>query len=137
MAVQIGTVISALGLVLDLAGALLLAVDLWWKRHPHLDSPDDLHVLIADLASAIQALPTDHGEQLDQVAQRCSVLALHGTAQRNREALFAGRLRLEGRWGLVLIIAGFAGQFVGTVWPSGNSPTVHPAQNTVELGATR
>ena len=113
--VGLWTGVSAVGLVFDFVGGLLVAYEIWAAPPESLDAPGDVLSLLIGLIESLRSPPPHLEASLQKVSQQCSALALHETAQRSRGSNTHHRIRTTGRVGLVLVLLGFAGQLIGTI----------------------
>ena len=94
---------AAIGLLLDLVGALLLARDFWFRRMAP-DYADDLSTLIVDLARSISRKELDAARD---VKNRAYAFAMESRAKEALDSRGEALLRRSGRIGLVLLAVGF------------------------------
>lgn len=111
--------LNVAGLVLSVAASLLLAFDLWTPRHPELQAPHDMRMLVIDLIEGALSQPTDHGSKLKRLHESASALALHETASRSAATRTVAHARSAGRLGLVLLALGFIAQLAGAIGSMG------------------
>ena len=104
-----------LGLVLEVAGVMLLAREVWGMIRRTLDSPKSLREITRDVALASLKKGKDRAEAVDGVCQRISELGMHERASASLDDDRTVRLRVCGTVGLLLIFLGFALQFWGTI----------------------
>lgn len=96
---------QAIAAALNLIGAILLAVDFWHR--PQLDdAPTEPQAMLIQLCKALEQEPIDR----DSVLRLREQAATQGTFDR-AEAVRAGKKArhalMAGRWGIILISAGF------------------------------
>lgn len=106
---------NLVGLLLDLTGGLMLAIDLW-RPHEPLEAPAEQGTILPELVAAL--LKDDEAERklvLKDLHSACSALAMHTVAQASRQAPRVRLVTALGRIGLVGFVLGAALQLVGAL----------------------
>lgn len=106
--------VTAVGLLVDLIGAVLIGWDLF--RPPRRELADhDLAALVPELCSAtLDAIQGDVAH-LEELEARTYPVAMAEVADRSRSAWGALVLRRWGRVGLGMVAVGFLLQFLGVI----------------------
>lgn len=107
--------LAAPGLILELAGVLMMAGDLLSRRGSDLESPEDVRVLLHDLARATQKGLEGSVDEIKKVKDRCYAHAMDQTAELSRLAASTVKLRKLGWIGLFVIVLGSALQIAAAL----------------------